>query len=283
MIRIPAHSRSLVALFALTGSCVGLAAGFFEAALLSSRPPLPMLRRPDVGYCIWLLAPLVDLSAFGFIGLTLGLGARIWRPTTAWRIATLVAIGLGAVGAFIVHELIWPHYQFRGPSLRVRKIAALMGAFVAVCGVALLVFKTSWSRIESFFSPEKQWPIGPLAKTLLVVTGVLTSGLGFYFISFSAASPSAKAGSFQPGGRPNIVLISLDTVRADHLSLYGYTRPTTPNLDRLAQQGVLFENAIAPSSWTGYLGTSAASTMRTLLAFNPAETCASFKRWSNPS
>jgi arylsulfatase A-like enzyme len=39
-------------------------------------------------------------------------------------------------------------------------------------------------------------------------------------------------------------------VRADHLSTYGYFRPTTPNLDRLATQGVLFENAIAPSPWT---------------------------------
>ena len=37
---------------------------------------------------------------------------------------------------------------------------------------------------------------------------------------------------------PNVILISLDTVRADHLSVYGYHRPTTPNLSRLAQ-GVL--------------------------------------------
>lgn len=42
----------------------------------------------------------------------------------------------------------------------------------------------------------------------------------------------------------------LDTVRADHLSCYGYARPTTPNLDRLAGQGVLFEDAVAPTSWT---------------------------------
>ncbi|HVB29048.1 MAG TPA: sulfatase, partial [Terriglobia bacterium] len=49
---------------------------------------------------------------------------------------------------------------------------------------------------------------------------------------------------------PNIIFIVLDTVRADHLSSYGYARPTTPNLDRLARQGALFENAIAPTSWT---------------------------------
>jgi len=42
----------------------------------------------------------------------------------------------------------------------------------------------------------------------------------------------------------------LDTVRADHLSLYGYPRPTSPHLSQWARQGVVFENAIAPSSWT---------------------------------
>jgi arylsulfatase A-like enzyme len=42
--------------------------------------------------------------------------------------------------------------------------------------------------------------------------------------------------------RPNLILITIDTCRADRLSCYGYERETTPNLDRLASEGVLFEN-----------------------------------------
>jgi arylsulfatase A-like enzyme len=49
---------------------------------------------------------------------------------------------------------------------------------------------------------------------------------------------------------PNVLVIVVDTLRADHLSSYGYARPTTPNIDRVATQGVLFENAVATSSWT---------------------------------
>jgi arylsulfatase A-like enzyme len=49
---------------------------------------------------------------------------------------------------------------------------------------------------------------------------------------------------------PNVLVIVLDTLRADHLSALGYGRPTSPNIDRLASQGVLFENAISASSWT---------------------------------
>jgi len=51
-------------------------------------------------------------------------------------------------------------------------------------------------------------------------------------------------------GPPDIVLIVVDTLRADHLPGYGYAEDTAPFLSRLAETGVLFERVIAPSSWT---------------------------------
>jgi arylsulfatase A-like enzyme len=51
-------------------------------------------------------------------------------------------------------------------------------------------------------------------------------------------------------GRPNLVLVVIDTLRADHLACYGYHRPTSPVLDALAARGLLFEHAYAQSSWT---------------------------------
>lgn len=63
---------------------------------------------------------------------------------------------------------------------------------------------------------------------------------------------AACGGEEQRGGegRPNILLISLDTTRADHLGCYGYARDTSPHLDRLASEGVLFEHAVAAAPWT---------------------------------
>ncbi len=51
--------------------------------------------------------------------------------------------------------------------------------------------------------------------------------------------------------RPDVVLISLDTTRADHTSAYGYARDTTPVLRAVAEQGVRFDLAYAPSATTG--------------------------------
>jgi arylsulfatase A-like enzyme len=49
---------------------------------------------------------------------------------------------------------------------------------------------------------------------------------------------------------PNIVLITVDTLRADHLGCYGHDRDTTPHVDALAADGVLYRNALAQASWT---------------------------------
>lgn len=63
---------------------------------------------------------------------------------------------------------------------------------------------------------------------------------------------------------PNILFITVDTLRADRMSCYGYEKPTTPNLDALAERGLLFERAFATSSWTW---PSTASLMTGLLPY----------------
>jgi arylsulfatase A-like enzyme len=50
--------------------------------------------------------------------------------------------------------------------------------------------------------------------------------------------------------QPNIILISLDTLRADHLKCYGYRRETSPHMDQLGAEGALFTNAFSSTSWT---------------------------------
>ncbi len=69
--------------------------------------------------------------------------------------------------------------------------------------------------------------------------------MGYDVAEFSAIP--AKAGAAQ---RPNVLLIVLDTVRADHLGLNGYDRDTTSNLSRLSRRGVRFAQARSTAPWT---------------------------------
>lgn len=79
-----------------------------------------------------------------------------------------------------------------------------------------------------------------LTRTLAVLVMCLAS---------SACSKQPNPGrALCPGC--NVVLISMDTVRADHLGTYGYERPTSPNVDRLARRSFVFENAMSQSAWT---------------------------------
>ena len=48
----------------------------------------------------------------------------------------------------------------------------------------------------------------------------------------------------------HVLLVVIDTQRADHLSCYGYARPTSPTIDALAKEAVLFEHCISQASWT---------------------------------
>ena len=65
---------------------------------------------------------------------------------------------------------------------------------------------------------------------------------------FSACLPACLAA--ERPSRPNIVLYVIDTLRADRLGLYGYDKSTSPNIDRIAASGVVFEQASAPAPWT---------------------------------
>jgi len=69
------------------------------------------------------------------------------------------------------------------------------------------------------------------------------------FLATSSLVALAACGAPEPGPY-NLIVISIDTLRADRLGCYGYERETSPEIDAFAERCVLFEHAIAESSWT---------------------------------
>ncbi|MFI5459922.1 MAG: sulfatase [Isosphaerales bacterium] len=85
----------------------------------------------------------------------------------------------------------------------------------------------------------------PLLGGALLALALATSGARVWSEHRAAAALPAP-----PAGARNVLLIVWDTVRARNLSLHGYGRPTTPNLERLAARGVRFQHAFSTSPWT---------------------------------
>lgn len=76
----------------------------------------------------------------------------------------------------------------------------------------------------------------------IIIAGVLVLLIVAVFIVPSLFSPRKKITANQY----NLLVITLDTVRADHIGAYGYQKALTPNLDRLAHEGVMFQNCFTP-------------------------------------
>jgi arylsulfatase A-like enzyme len=66
------------------------------------------------------------------------------------------------------------------------------------------------------------------------------------FVDVPRKDPNAAGGK----QRPNVLVIVVDTLRRDHLGLYGYRRPTSATLDKLASDGIVYERAFSQASWT---------------------------------
>ena len=144
---------------------------------------------------------------------------------------------------------------------RVRDLKTVLGVATVASFVLLPALAILWLNLRSP-SPRRQvgrprlsaalWTLASLSllgvifsATTPLLSSARRSGTGISTVGH----PPATIREIASEG-PAVLLVSIDTLRADHLGAYGYHRRTTPNLDTLAAEGVLFERAYTPSSWT---------------------------------
>ncbi|MBL8841180.1 MAG: sulfatase-like hydrolase/transferase [Planctomycetes bacterium] len=101
----------------------------------------------------------------------------------------------------------------------------------------------AWRRVRAELAGA---PTGS-AELDVVIDGVAAhaSGARRWFVTVPRLHQQVEESA-----RPNVVVITIDTLRADYLGCYGHDRPTSPNLDTLAKQSVLFERNLSQASWT---------------------------------
>jgi arylsulfatase A-like enzyme len=140
--------------------------------------------------------------------------------------------------------------------LREMSVAGQLGAHLDmwswVLGIALVVIVVvsvvvGRTLAHSIRETRASWRIS--AATLAAILFLFAAS---EVLSAFGATPGVQAAPKEIGSsaRPNVVVIVMDTVRADHLSVYGYDRDTTPTLKALARDSVVYPNAISSSDIT---------------------------------
>jgi arylsulfatase A-like enzyme len=173
---------------------------------------------------VWVV-PLVNLVIFLALGVVVWL-LVVYSPGRGRRFATRFLFTMTIVPPF------WAAFpRIYGPA------GVLLVAGVAARSGRVLDRRLAGARRVALVSL-------PLLAGLVAALGGALWGADRLKVWREEARP------LPPPGSPNVLLIVLDTVAADHLSLYGYPRPTSPTIDELAERGVRFDRARATSSWT---------------------------------
>ena len=101
----------------------------------------------------------------------------------------------------------------------------------------------------SHFQKKKTYKFITIVCLSLIVVSASLTAFGYFWENREPAVNYQPLHS-ETGHDINVILIVIDALRADHLGCYGYKRSTSPRLDALAREGVLFKNCYSQSSWT---------------------------------
>jgi arylsulfatase A-like enzyme len=155
---------------------------------------------------------------------------RKWRYGVSGATAAVPVVTIYVGGGWYVNHYYLPSL-FSVPSIT---------ANLVFTGIAALLWYGLTLLIERFRA--KPYPLKFLqgrAPVFIVVTALIATQLTRLLVPPAIDRP-----------KTNVLVVLVDALRHDRLGIYGYTRPTSPNLDALAREGWVFTNAIAPAPWT---------------------------------
>lgn len=204
-----------------------MTAGFLEAAVLTVRRELfGQIARASMDV-LW-QAPIGNLLLVLLPAAGIGLAAKL-RPHLIDALVVTTLFGTPAIFSLLT--------VFAGDRFH------WLASAVLALGVSFQLGRWLRKRGESA-TPWIRRAMPALATLAVVIATVSLSLRAIREHRMLTSLPDARADA------PNVLIIILDTVRAASLSLYGNAAPTTPSIERWANSGVVFEHAIAPSSWT---------------------------------
>jgi len=195
---------------------------------------------------LWLAAerslPLLLAGAMAGVLLSLGTGLllSVGRKTGGPAARTLPMVAGGLALLFMVPFLMTlrTHILSLLPWTSGKAATAAIAAMVLTAAVLILL------RVLDRVASGHPGPLAALRRAVAV------GGLALLVVAGAVRASAAPLRTARAGSRPSVILVSLDTLRADRLGSMGYPRATTPRLDEIAAGGIVFEQAISPAPWT---------------------------------
>lgn len=266
---------------AVHGSAAWLAYGVVECAALSV---VPWLIQPSYrylpqhwGFTLLILAvyALVGAAIGGFLGWSLRTQSTLaLRAAASGTIALFISINValqywGSRFSFFVllsgflfvvvsaFTAVLPHpvrrFHFFANTWVISSVLLGTGALYELNrgsrfsrALALVVFGVGILTISWFGHKHRATQTWGLR--ILGIFGLVVVTVSIFLVQRPRTAP--LKGTIPTGNLPNVILITLDTVRADHMSLYGYSRRNTPHLEEFANEATLYRHAVAPGDMT---------------------------------
>ncbi len=207
---------------------------------------LPLVFLTCVEKYSYYLRPVELIPTYGtawlFLAFPVALLSLLLRITVRWTAVPLWIVGTSLAGTLVSAAVIW--LQTFGLSARsagfneITLFLISIGAGLVICGSA-----PGRSLLRKLY---------PLAKygTGLGALCLLSLPWSRWQQDPPVASPIVAVAADKSLFRPNLVLVTVDTLSAEHMSLYGATRPTTPGLESFARAATTFERAYANANFT---------------------------------
>jgi len=214
-------------LFELRGSFVNVREyvlykpGFFGLSMLS----LQLLSFSIVGVFCWL-----SLHVFGSVHRKLARGCP--APPSVPLFIAVFALGVISLRVYLNSGKTWG--------------LAILTIGLALVGGCAWLFRRVHLRPLKPVAAKAALPPRSQVLVLLLLVAVTFLAPDLYSLYLRFPYQARRHGA----RTPNILFVVMDTVRADHLSCYGYQKMRTPNIDRLSREGVLFLNAFSAAPWT---------------------------------
>jgi arylsulfatase A-like enzyme len=209
---------------ALRGLVLGLGFGLAVAIADAAVAGIGTLtRRMGPGPGFMLRIALVEIALAGLLGVVVSPLLRV--RAGRWLALAALALAWLALGAWV---------RFEAPMGRMFLVMPpVAGLLLALAGLGI----ARW----------RAWPAWALGVALLAAAA---GGPQAYVSATSSVPPPLAELPPAPAGAPDVVLVVLDTVRAQNVSAYGYGRDTTPFFGALAREGALFTDATSPATWS---------------------------------